>query len=677
MATSHQADVDNPLLSLGEARDPIRFDAITAAHVGPAIDALIARTKDAVEKIASASGTPTYETTLGALEDATFQLERVSLVCEHIESVATSPAFRATWNDTQPKIAAFWSSLPLHEGLYRAIKAFEQSDAAKGLDPIRHRHLEKTLDEFKKHGAELPPEGKKKLTEIDVELAKLTTKFSQNVLDATNAFELVIEDEARIAGLPELAKRAAAESAKQKGKAGYRFTLHAPSFIPAMTHLEDRSIRETLYRAYNERAASDALDNRALIRSILRLRREKAKLLGFRDFADFVTSDRMAKTGTRALDFVADLRKRTEVAFEREKHALREFAGQDVAAWDVAYWSEKQRKALYDFDEEALRPYFPLASVLAGAFEIFRRLYGVEFIQRDLPTWDPSVSAYHLVDAHGEHIATVYMDLFPRDNKVQGAWMGPLATGIPPSPHVAVVAANFTPPMGDLPALLSHREVETTFHELGHLMHQCLSKVPVRRLAGTNVAWDFVELPSQIMENWTWQRAGVDLFASHYQTAETLPNDLFQKVLAARTYRAASMQMQQLGYAEVDLDLHCRFDPDSSEDPVKRAREVLSRHVTAQLPESFAMIASFGHLFANATGYAAGYYSYKWAEVLDADAFGRFQEEGLFSREVGAAFKDEILSRGDSADADELFRRFRGRDPKLDALLSRLGLNTG
>ncbi len=676
MATSPQAE--NPLLGSALDAGPIRFDLLRAEHVVPGIDALIASAKEGIDALGEAMAA-TYQGTLGALETATLKLERANALCEHIESAATSPEFRAAWNEAQPKLAAFWSSLPLHEGLYRAVKAYALTDEAKGLDPVRARHLKKTLDDLKKHGAELPPAGKQQLTEIDVELAKVTTKFSQNVLDATNAFELYIEDEARVAGLPELAKRAAREGAASKGKEGFRFTLHAPSFIPAITHLEDRALREQLYRAYNERASGGTLDNRALILQILKLRRAKAKLLGFKDFADLVTMDRMAKTGERALSFIADLRERTKEAFAKEKAAITAFAGHELAAWDVAFYAEKRRKALFDFDEEALRPYFPLESVLTGAFEIFRRLYGVEFVARDLPVWDPSVRPFHLVDGKGEHLATVYIDLFPRDNKVQGAWMAPIVTAVPPAAHVAVVAANFTPPLGTgedtLPALLSHREVETLFHELGHLMHLCLSRVPVRSLAGTSVAWDFVELPSQIMENWTWERDAIDLFARHYQSGETLPQGLFDKLVRARTYRAASMQMQQLGYAEIDLDLHCRFDPETdANDPVERARDILAAYVTAQLPPTYAMLASFGHLFANATGYAAGYYSYKWAEVLDADAFGRFREEGLFSQDVGAAFREAILARGDSADPGDLFKQFRGREPKLEALLERLGL---
>lgn len=668
MATSPQA---NPLLPL---RDPIPFRDIRAEHVPPAVDGVLAAAEKAVEEIVS-RGEATYDGTLGALERATEPLERVSLVCEHLESAATTPELRTVWSEAQPKISTFWSKLPLNDGLYRVLTAFAATPAAQTLDPVKKRHLTKTLEEFKRHGAELDPEGKKKLTELDVELSKLTTKFSQNVLDSTNAFELFVEDEARVAGLPPLAKQAARASAASKGREGYRFTLNAPSFVPAVTHLDDAALREQLYRAYNERAASGDLDNRGLIKRVLELRRQKALLLGFADFADLVAADRMAKSGAKAASFVGDLRERTAAGFALEKRAIEVFAGRALNAWDVAYFAEKQRRALFDLDEEALRPYFALESVLSGAFEIFRRLYGVEFVSRDLPTWDEAVRPYHLLDRNKQLVAVVYLDLFPRDNKVQGAWMAPLATAVPPGHHIAVVAANFTPPMGDQPALLTHREVETLFHELGHLMHQCLSTVPVRRLGGTSVAWDFVELPSQIMENWTWERDSVDLFAKHFQTSARVPDDLFDKLVRARTYRAASVQMQQLGYAEADLDLHRTFDPASDEDPVARARGVLAKHVTAELPETFAMIASFGHLFASPVGYAAGYYSYKWAEVLDADAFGRFKEEGIFSSAVGDAFRNAILARGDSDEPEALFKDFRGREPSLDALLLRLGMS--
>lgn len=669
MATSPPAD-QNPLLALG---DPLPFDRIDPSHVEPAADALIAGARAAIDSIASEATARTYAATLGALEGATEALERLGVICEHLESAATSAAFREVWNRTQPKLSAFWSELPLHAGLYAALRAFAQTDEAKALDPVKRRHLDKTIDEFRRHGAELPAEGKKELTEIDVALTKLTTKFQQNVLDSTNAYELVITEEARLSGLPDLAKRAARASAAQKGKEGWRFTLHAPSFTPAITYLDDRTIREELYRAHTSRAAGGEHDNAKLITEILELRRRKAKLLGFADFSDFTTADRMAKSGQRAHDFIADLRARTAAFFEKEKAALREFAGRELDAWDVAYHAEKMRRATFDFDEEKLRPYLPMETVLSGLFEILARLYGVRFEAVEIPTWDASVRPFRMVDQTGAVLAIVYLDLFPRDNKVQGAWMAPLRTATPPDAHAAVVAANFTPPVGDTPALLNHREVETLFHELGHLMHQCLSRVPVRRLAGTSVAWDFVELPSQIMENWTWERPAVDLIARHHETGAPVPDELFEKLRRSRTFRAASTQMQQLGYAEIDLDLHRRFDP-GADDPVSRAREVLQRHVTARLPDRFSMITSFAHLFASPVGYAAGYYSYKWAEVLEADAFSRFLEEGIFSREVGEAFRTAILSKGDSEDPEVLYRRFRGRDPSVDALMQRQGL---
>lgn len=672
LASATMADpTANPLLHLG---DPIRFAEVRAEHVVPAFDELLAEAQAGIEAIAAQGGALDYDSVLGALERATERLERAQLVVEHLESVATTTALRAAWNEAQPKLSAFYSKLPLHEGLYRVLSSYAATDDARALEPVRARLLKKTLEEFERHGAKLAPEGKAKLTQIDVELSKWTTKFSQNVLDSTNAYELVVSDEARLAGLPESARAAARQSAEAKGASGHRFTLHAPSFIPALTYLDDRALRKELYEAYNRRATEGELDNRPIIARILELRRQKAELLGFADFSDFTTADRMAKRGERAQRFVDDLRDKTKAAFEREKAELRAFAGVELEAHDVAYYAEKRKKALFELEDEALRPYFPLERVLSGLFEILARLYGVRFEPAELPKWNDAVRPYQLVDEGGQALASVYLDLFPREDKVQGAWMAPLRTATPPERHVAIVAANFTPPIGDKPALLTHREVETLFHELGHLMHQCLSRVPVRRLAGTSVAWDFVELPSQIMENWTWEREAIDLFAAHHETGERLPDELYERLLRARTYRAASAQMQQLGYAEVDLDLHRRFDPSSGEDPIARARGILAEHVTAKLPEGYAMIASFGHLFASPVGYAAGYYSYKWAEVLDADAFGRFRDEGLFSPEVGRAFRTAILERGDSEEPELLYERFRGREPTVDALMLRLGL---
>jgi oligopeptidase A len=606
-------------------------------------------------------------------------------VVDHLESVATTEALRAAYNATRPRVSAFWSELAMNEGLYQAVRAFAETAEAGALPPTEKRFLEKTLDDFRRHGAELRPEDKAKLQAIEIDLTKLTTEFSQNVLDETNAFELIITDESKLAGLPESAKQAAAENASAKDMEGWRFTLHAPSMIPVLTYLDDPSIREHVWRAYNTRAVSGERDNRPIVARVLELRRAKAKLLGYQDFSDLVTEDRMAKVGAKARAFIDDLRVRTQGAFERENQELQayrnEIEGDSAPAlepWDPAYYSEKQRQAKYDFNEEELRPYFPLDRVLDGLFATAQALYEIEIVERDAAVWDREVKSYAIQAADGAMIAAFYVDLFPRENKRGGAWMNALISAAhreeETPPHLGLFCANVNPPVGGKPALLTHREVETLFHEFGHLLHHCFSRVSVRSLAGTNVAWDFVELPSQIMENWCWERSGLDLFAAHYETNEPIPDELYEKMVRARTYRAANAQMRQLGFAGVDLALHQDYEPDRDGDVMRFARDILQQHSSATLPDDYAMLAGFGHLFAHPVGYAAGYYSYKWAEVLDADAFTRFKKEGITNPEVGRAFRDTILSKGNSEEAEKLYQDFMGRGPKLDPLLERAGL---
>ncbi|WP_437480718.1 M3 family metallopeptidase [Sorangium sp. So ce1014] len=678
---------DNPLLSLGFE---IPFDRIRSEHVEPAVRALLADARVRLEALIATPGPRTYDSTLAALEAVTDRLDRAMNVVSHLESTSTTPELRAAYNAVQPEVSEFLSGIALNEGVYGALKAFAATPEAEALTGPRRRFFKKTLDDFRRSGAELDPLGKKRLSEIDVELATLTLRFSQNVLDATNAFEFVVEDPARLAGLPPSAVEAARQSALDKGVKGYRFTLQAPSYIPVLTHLDDASIRERFYRAFNTRATEGDHDNRPLLRRILELRREKAALLGYATFADLVLEDRMAKTGAEARRFVATLRERTEPVFAREKEEIaafrREIEGPGappLSPWDVAYYAEKLRRARYDFDDEALRPYFPLDRVVSGLFEVAHRLYGVRITPwQDAPTWHPSVRAYRLLEADGAQSAAFYLDFAPREQKRDGAWMHGLVTGAPSESggaagedarHLEVLAGSFTPPVGGRPALLNHREVETLFHEFGHMMHHASSRVPIRSLAGTNVAWDFVELPSQIMENWCWEREALDLFARHHETGAPVPDDLLQRMRAARTFRAGATTMRQLGFAEIDLALHMDWAPERG-DVVEFAREVLARYSPVPLPEGYAMIAGFSHLFSSPVGYAAGYYSYKWAEVLDADAFSRFQEEGLFSRKVGDAFRSQILALGDTQDPMDLYRSFRGREPTLDALLQRSGL---
>ena len=672
----------NPLIQLGFE---IPFDQIEAAHVEPAVDELLAKARAAVEKIVTNDAPRSYANTLRAVEEATEMLERASTVVGHLESVASSEALRAAYNATHPKVSAFWSELAMNDGLYQAVRAFAQTDEAATLPATEKRFLKKTLDDFRRHGAELDAEQKARLQEIEIELTKLTTEFSQNVLDETNAFELLISDESKLAGLPDSAKQAAAENARAKDLGGWRFTLHAPSMIPVLTYLDDASIREQVWRAYNSRAVSGERDNRQVIARVLELRRAKAELLGYADFADLVTEDRMAKAGAKAKAFIDDLRQRTEEAFHRENRELesfrKELEGDSAPAlepWDIAYYSEKQRQAKYDFNEEELRPYFPLDRVLQGLFATAQALYEIEIVERDAKVWDPEVKSYAIHDRDGTMIAAFYVDLFPRENKRGGAWMNSLISAAyregQPVPQLGLFCANVNPPVGGKPALLTHREVETLFHEFGHLLHHCFSQVTVRSLAGTNVAWDFVELPSQIMENWCWERSGLDLFAAHYETGERIPDALYQKMVRARTYRAANAQMRQLGFSAVDLALHRDYDPARDGDVMAYARAIIEAHSATTLPDDYAMLAGFGHVFAHPTGYASGYYSYKWAEVLDADAFTRFKREGITNPEVGRAFRDAILSKGNSEEAEKLYEDFMGRGPKLDPLLERTGL---
>jgi len=674
---------DNPLLSLAFR---VPFDAIRAEHVPPAAAALIGQARNRLETVAALPAERTFVNTMHAIDSLTEPLDRAMGVVRHLEAVATYPELRAAFNAVQPEVSAFYTGIPLHEGLWQALKAYAATGEAQTLEGARRRFLRKTMDTFRRHGAELDPAGKKRLEEFDVELTQLTTRFSENVLDSTNAFELLIEDEAQLAGLPPTAVESARQSAERKGKPGWRFTLQAPDYFAVMTYLGDAVIRRRIYEAYAVRATEADHDNRPLITRILALRCAKAELLGFRDFADLVLEDRMAHNGGRAFGFLEDLKAKTERRFGEENRDLLDFrrslegpSAPALQPWDVAYYAEKQRAALYDFDEEALRPYFSLECVTAGLFSLVERLYGVKVTPEDgVPVWDPQVRYYNMHDESGAFLGGFYADWYPRENKRGGAWMDALITGGPTDvrfePHLGLICGNLTPPVGGKPALLTHREVETIFHEFGHLLHHMLSRVEIRSMAGTNVAWDFVELPSQIMENWCWERPALDLFARHWQTGDPIPEDLFQKMKRARTFRAANAQMRQLGFGFVDLLLHMQYRPERDGEVVAYTRRILQEFSPATLPPQYAMIAGFTHLFGSPVGYGAGYYSYKWAEVLDADAFTRFRDEGIFSRAVGAAFQESILSKGDSEDPAELYRRFMGREPDPRALLVRSGL---
>jgi oligopeptidase A len=677
------SEAENPLLSY---RFEVPFDAVRAEHVEPAVDALLARSRERLAQISQDTGERTYANTLGALDEATEELEHAMAIVGHLESVATTPALREAYNAVQPKVSELYAGIPLDEHLYAALRTFADTLEAKDLAPAQKRFLTTTLDDFRRHGAELSPANKKRLAELSVELTKLTTQYSQNLLDATNAFDVVVTDKARLSGLPDSAIEAALESARARAiEGGYRFTLKQPSYLAVLTYADDAALREQLYRAFNTRATVAPYDNRPLIAEIIRLRREKARLVGFQDFADFTLDDRMAKNGARARSFVDDLRKATLPYFQRENQALvdfrRELEGNDapeLRPWDVAYYAEKLRKARYDFDEEQLRPYFSVDAVLHGMFELVSRIYGVK-VQRDdaAPRYHKDVRYYRMVGEDGAEIGAFYADLYPREDKRGGAWMADFITGRPEGKHarhLGVMCANASPPVGGKPALLMHHDVETLFHEFGHLLHHLLGRAKVRSLAGTRVAWDFVELPSMIMENFCWERSVLDLFARHYESNAPLPDELLEKLQRTRTFRAANMQMRQLGFAAMDLALHIDYEPARDGDVMQYARKIMQEHSAVTLPDDYAMVAGFSHLFSSPVGYAAGYYSYKWAEVLEADAFSRFAEAGVFSRSVGDEFRERILSRGNEADPMELYKAFMGREPSPSALLKRAGL---
>ncbi|WP_027480782.1 M3 family metallopeptidase [Deinococcus pimensis] len=666
----------NPLLGIGFR---IPFDEVRPEHAEPAIDHLIALSRERLDRLVKSEDPSSF---LTDLDELSRELETVTTVVGHLESVVTNDQWRAAYNAVRPKVSAFSTELQLSEELWAALKRFEATEEARALTGERARFLKLTMDRFRRQGAELAPEPKARLKEIDLRLAELTTKYSQNVLDGTAAYELYV-DESRLAGVPERARLAARAEAEKRGKEGYRITLHLPSYQPILTYADDRSLRRELWEAYNRTGTGEGRDNRELVGEILALRREKANLLGFANFADLVLAERMAASGERAKAFEANLEERVRPFFEAENAELeafyREAAGADapeLAPWDVTYWAEKQRLAKYALDEEELRPYFPLDRVMSGLFEVTRRVFGITVREADAPGWHPEVKFYDLFDKSGEHVASFYTDWFPRDSKRGGAWMNAFITGRPTPagfrPHLGLMCGNMTPPVGEGPALLAHREVETVFHEFGHLLHHALSRVETRSLAGTNVAWDFVELPSQIMENWCWERGALDLFARHFETGEAIPQDLFEKMVAAKNYRAANAAMRQISFGTVDLALHVDFDGQG--DPVAYARDVMTRFAPAPLPEDYAFIAAFSHIFASPVGYAAGYYSYKWAEVLDADAFSRFAQEGIFNEVTGNEYVEKLLSRGNSEDPAQLYRDFMGRDPDPEALLRRSGM---
>lgn len=692
----------------------IPWSQLTPDRIETDISAGLVNTQQRIDAIAAqdADGL-TFENTLLAFEEANEDLSRAWNLVSHLDSVNNSPTLREAHNKMLPRITEFTSRVYLNPALWETVKAYSQTDEAKSLTGVHKRLLDETLADFKESGADLPDDKKKRLEALNSELAELTQKYSENVLDSTNAWELIIDDESKLAGLPDSAKEAARADALAKGhgtkeKPQWRFTQQYPSLLPVMTYLDDGDIRKQVWEGSTRIGREGDHDNTEIIRKTLAVRQEKAELIGKANFPDLVTARRMAKSGQRAVDFIEDLHVRVKDAFTADFQQIEAFKAEQTGSkdllepWETAYWSEKLRRSKYDLDAEELRPYFPLPKVKKGLFEITERLFGIKIVPRStryvdpeigkeqiftikgndetpIEVWHPEVVFFEIVDGDGTMLGAFYADWHPRESKRSGAWMNHFRTGGPKTdgtfdPHLGLMCGNMTKPTADKPALMTHEEVETIFHEFGHLLHHLLGRVEIKSLNGVNVAWDFVELPSQIMENWCWEREALNLFAQHYQSGEVIPDELYDKMIAARNFQEGAGTMRQLGLAKLDLDLHQHPDTYTEGDLDALLRKTLEDYTYNFKTTPPSIVRRFGHLFSSPTGYAAGYYSYKWAEALDADAFTRFQKEGVLNEETGMAFRRCILEKGNSEAPEKLFKDFMGRDPDPEALLKRAGL---
>ena len=651
----------------------------------------------------------TFTNSVKALEQATQILDKAWGLVGHLESVCNSEELRDAHNEVLPAVSEFGAKIPLDPKLWLTVKAFTESEESKNLIPIDQRLYEETLQDFEEAGANLPQEKKDRLEEISSELARVTQKFSENVLDATNAWQMIVKEEEKLKGLPASAKASAKHAAIEKlgeeeGAKAWIFTLHAPSMLPVLQYLDDEDLRKEIWTASDQLGTQEPHDNGKIIKEILTLRQEKAELLGKADFADATLSRRMAKNGLTADSFISDLQKQTLPFFTKENTELESFKAEKtkqeidlLQPWEVGFWSEKLKKERYDFNDEDLRPYFPIQSVLHGMFNLVTQIFGLKIKERStkfngevftngqdgnnsVEVWHEQVRFYDLFDQETDRLlGSFYADWHPRSSKRGGAWMNYLKTSEPiddevRGPHLGLICGNLSAPTTDQPALLTHYEVETIFHEFGHLLHHLCGDVPHHSLNGVNVPWDFVELPSQIMENWCWERESLDLFARHHETGAPIPDKLFQKMLRARNFMAGNVMMRQLAFSKVDLFLHRTLAQKSYVNLENEIQSNLTDYFPKRKSPARTIVHRFSHLFSSPVGYASAYYSYKWAEVLDADAFTRFKEEGVMNGQTGREFRKKILCQGNALPPDELFRSFMGRDPSTQALLERSGL---
>lgn len=678
--------MNNPLLTM-DSLPP--FSQIQPDQVQAAVTQAIADCKQKISDVLAQRDPHTWDSLIAPLEEVNDRLARVWSPVSHLNSVLNSEALRAAHDACLPLLSEFQTYVGQHEGLYQAYRELAESDDFPLLSGAQRKEIQNTLRDFRLSGIGLPAEAQQRYGEIQARLSELASRFSNNVLDATQGWTRLVTDEADLTGLPQSAQAAARQLAEQKGQQGWLFTLDIPSYLPVMMYADNRALRAELYEAFTTRASDQGpnagkWDNSAIMTELLSLRRELALLLGFGNYAELSLATKMADKTEQVVGFLSDLAAKSLPQGKAELEEIRTFAAEqhgqsELAAWDLPYYAEKLKQHKFSISDEQLRPYFPANKVVKGLFEVVRRVFGIKVRERlGIDTWHPDVRFYDIFDAEDELRGSFYLDLYAREHKQGGAWMDVCLgrryrqDGSLQKP-VAYLTCNFNGPVDGKPALFTHNEVVTLFHEFGHGIHHMLTRIDVAGVAGINgVAWDAVELPSQFLENWCWESEALAFISGHHETGEPLPADLLEKMLTARNFQAAMQMLRQLEFALFDFRLHQEFDPANPDQIPALLTEVRSQ-VAVMTPPAFNRFQhSFSHIFAG--GYAAGYYSYKWAEVLSADAFSRFEEEGIFNPATGQSFLKNILEKGGSKEPMELFRAFRGREPRVDALLRHSGI---
>ena len=677
------SNMENPFLT--ESSAPFgapQFDKIKNEHYLPAFEAGIAEAKAEIDAIVANQEEPTFENTIEAMEYAGETLNGVASIFYNLMEANTNDEMQQIAEQLSPMLTEYEMYVSLNAALFERVKAVYEKRNELGLDKDQLKLLEDNYKGFVRGGANLSDEDKTLYSKWSEELSLATLQFSKNVLAATNAYTLHITDEADLAGLPEFVKTMAAETAADKGLEGWAFTLDAPSYSPFLKYSSVRELRKEIWTAYNTRATSGEFDNTQIVRNIVDLRIKIANILGYETYADYALEERMAKSKDTVNGFIKDL---LEPSMEFAKKDVADvfafakkngFEGSQLESWDFSYWSEKYQQAEYSLSAEELKPYFQLESCIDAVFGLATRLYGISFTELDnVPVYHEDVKVYEVKDADGSHLALFYADFFPRASKRGGAWMTEfrgqsIKDGVERRPFISTVM-NFTKPTADAPALITHDELTTFLHEFGHALHGMFAQGRYGSLTGTNVSRDFVELPSQIMENWAFEPEYLNSFAKHYQTGEPIPAELIEKIVAAKNYLAGYAQVRQLHYGYLDMAWHTLTEL-PAEGTIEFEQKVLSKYPVMPAVEGAAFSTSFSHIFSG--GYSAGYYSYKWAEVLEADAFSLFKEKGIFNTEVSSSFRENILSKGGTDEASVLYRNFRGHDPEPQALMEKLGL---